>query len=413
MISIIPWLVWAISIVGYAIVSLMEYSLANIVPERVQWLVAQRVRRATYLEFLFANHKKPVQSLVLLKILFLALNLLSISIATNLWVYISLMGLVSLVILGLINTTTKTIANVHGESIALRIAFMVHYLIFIFKPILTTEDLVQNRLLKTRANATPKIDYKNSMGARPTFNTELEPLDEREAQMIRGVARLDKTIAREIMVPSVDIVAAKTTTSIKRLAELMVSSGHSRIPVFEDSLDQIQGIIYARDIVDYLNSEQNPSESVRKTTIRPAKFIPETKTLEELLNQFQGEQVHIAIVIDEYGGVSGLVTIEDLLEEIVGEIEDEFDTGESDIESVGNNGFLIDARVSIDQLRELLEVDIEADGFDTVGGLVYQRLGKIPGSGDSVYYDGVKIEVISTVGRGIKKLRVTKKSGHK
>ena len=146
MISIIPWLVWAISIVGYAIVSLMEYSLANIVPERVQWLVAQRVRRATYLEFLFANHKKPVQSLVLLKILFLALNLLSISIATNLWVYISLMGLVSLVILGLINTTTKTIANVHGESIALRIAFMVHYLIFIFKPILTTEDLVQNRL---------------------------------------------------------------------------------------------------------------------------------------------------------------------------------------------------------------------------------------------------------------------------
>ena len=116
----------------------------------------------------------------------------------------------------------------------------------------------------------------------------------------------------------------------------------------------------------------------------------------------------MAIVVDEYGGVSGLVTIEDLLEEIVGEIQDEFETVEPDVEAIGEGAVLLDARVSIDQLNELLDVTVEGDGFDTVGGFVYERLGRIPSSGDVVEYDGLKIEVVSTVGRRLKKLRVTK-----
>ena len=224
--------------------------------------------------------------------------------------------------------------------------------------------------------------------------------------MIRGVVQLDKTTAREIMVPSVDIVAAETGTSLDRLAEIMVNSGHSRIPIFQGSLDHVQGIVYARDIVNYRSREA--SGALSPSIIRPARFIPETKTLEELLNEFQEEQVHIAIVIDEYGGVSGLVTIEDLLEEIVGEIEDEFAVGEPEIQLVGDSEFLMDARVSIDQLNELLHVVIEGEGFDTIGGFVYQRLGKIPSSGDLVDYDGFRIEVVSTLGRRVKKVRVTR-----
>ena len=143
---------------------------------------------------------------------------------------------------------------------------------------------------------------------------------------------------------------------------------------------------------------------------RPVLFIPESKSLEELLDEFQAKRVHLAVVIDEYGGVSGIVTIEDLLEEIVGEIRDEFDVNEdiSVMKPVGNNQYLIDARMSIDQLNEDLNSSVENDGFDTVGGFVFDRMGKIPVVGDTVTYDGIRIEVLSTVGRRLRTLRVTR-----
>ena len=143
--------------------------------------------------------------------------------------------------------------------------------------------------------------------------------------------------------------------------------------------------------------------------VRPVLFIPESKTLEELLTEFQDRRVHMAIVVDEYGGVAGLVTIEDLLEEIVGEINDEFDVDEPEVQPIGVNEFLMDARVSLEQLQELLQVVVEGNGFDTVGGLVYQILGRIPATGDSVEYDGVRIEVRSTVGRRLKRLHVSRR----
>ena len=238
-----------------------------------------------------------------------------------------------------------------------------------------------------------------------------EPLDEREVRMIRGVVELDQTMAREIMVPRVDIVAAEAGTSVGDLAELMVSGAHSRIPVYRGDLDHIEGIAYARDILRHLVRDNKMSEMLVEEVIRPALFIPEAKTLEELLNEFQDKRVHMAIVVDEYGGVSGLVTIEDLLEEIVGEIRDEFEVGETQIETVNDREFLIDARVSIDEVNELLSVSVEGDGFDTLGGFVYQRLGKIPSPGDAVTYDGLTIEVISTVGRRLKRLKVTRSAG--
>jgi CBS domain containing-hemolysin-like protein len=190
----------------------------------------------------------------------------------------------------------------------------------------------------------------------------------------------------------------------------MLESGHSRIPVYDDDLDHIEGIAYSRDILGLLNRDEGPPSTLPHEVVKPAIFIPETKTREELLSEYQERQVHIAIVVDEYGGVSGLVTIEDLLEEIVGEIHDEFDPGDPEIEVVGEGDFLMDAGVGIDQLGELLKVDVEGDGFDTLGGFVYHRLGKIAGVGDVVEYDGLKIEIVSTAGRRLKQLRVTRTS---
>ena len=155
-----------------------------------------------------------------------------------------------------------------------------------------------------------------------------------------------------------------------------------------------------------LKDASSINRKISLNLIRPALFVPETKILDELLTQFQQEQVHIAIVMDEYGGVSGIVTIEDLLEEIVGEIEDEFDFGDPNIEKIDSNNYIIDGKTSLEQVNELLSIDIEGDGFDTIGGLVYQRLGKIPSVGDAISIGNLNVEVMETVGRRVKKLVV-------
>ena len=238
-------------------------------------------------------------------------------------------------------------------------------------------------------------------------DNEGEPLEEFEVRMIRGVVELDTTIAREIMVPRVDVEAVEIGTPISDVVDRMIESGHSRLPVYRESLDNVEGLVYARDLLKILNDPVDDSTMLTKEMLREPLFIPETKTLEELLTEFQQTRVHIAIVIDEYGGAEGIVTIEDLLEEIVGEIQDEFDYGEPEIEKVADNEYIMDARASLDDLRDRLDVVVEADGFDTVGGLVYQRLGKIPTIGEKVTHDGLTIEVVSTVGRRLKMLKVT------
>ena len=238
-------------------------------------------------------------------------------------------------------------------------------------------------------------------------DNEGEPLEEFEVRMIRGVVELDTTIAREIMVPRVDVEAVEITTPLSGVVDRMIESGHSRLPVYRDDLDHIEGLVYARDLLKILNDPSDDSTMLTEEMLRDPLFIPETKTLEELLTEFQERRVHIAIVIDEYGGAEGIVTIEDLLEEIVGEIQDEFDYGEPEIEKVADNEYIMDARAGLDDLRERLDVVVEADGFDTLGGLVYQRLGKIPTIGETVTYDSLTIEVVSTVGRRLKTLKVT------
>lgn len=238
-------------------------------------------------------------------------------------------------------------------------------------------------------------------------DSEGEPLEEFEVQMIRGVVQLDTTTAREIMIPRVDMIAVEIGMPLSDVVDQMMESGHSRLPVYKEDLDHIEGLVYARDVLNILNRPHADASVLSQEVLRDPLFIPETKTLEELLSEFQQKRVHIAIVIDEYGGVEGLVTIEDLLEEIVGEIQDEFDTSDPEVEQFSDTDFIMDARVGIDDLRKHLDVMVEADGFDTVGGLVYHRLGKMPSVGDTVAFDGMTIEVVSTVGRRLKKLRVS------
>ncbi|MCH8065950.1 MAG: HlyC/CorC family transporter [Chloroflexi bacterium] len=227
-----------------------------------------------------------------------------------------------------------------------------------------------------------------------------------EMAMIRRIARMVDRAVREIMVPRIDMVAAEADAPVDEVLSLVIQRGFSRIPLYEDTIDNIVGIVHAKDILKVQFDGQRP-ESLRDVA-RPPYFIPEGKHIDELLTELREHRVQLAIVVDEYGGTAGLVTIEDVLEEIVGEIQDEYDSEEVTIERVTDDEAIIDARVGLEELNELFSLEIEGEDFDTLGGFVYHQLGRMPAPGDELQADGLNMRVLSVVGRRIKKVRVTK-----
>ncbi len=238
-----------------------------------------------------------------------------------------------------------------------------------------------------------------------------EQLDPRERSMISAILRLEETAVREIMVPRVDVYALEVSTPLEEASRKLLDSGHSRLPVFEETLDNVVGVLYIRDLLAAFRDNGEASPVVLRDLVRPAFFVPESKRADEMLTEFQERRVQTAVVVDEYGGVAGLVTTEDLLEEIVGEIEDEFDVSEPTIEQAEDGlSAVVDARMPIDVFNDAFQADLYAEGFDTLGGFLYSRLGKIPTAGDTVEASGLEIGVVTTLGRRIKKVRVHRAS---
>lgn len=230
-------------------------------------------------------------------------------------------------------------------------------------------------------------------------------LDERERSMIRSILRLDEYNARDIMIPRMDIKAIDMTEGVQMAANIMLESGHSRLPIYKETIDYITGVLHARDLLPLLNSK-NQLPSLKQIARAPF-FVPESKRLDELLSEFQKRRVHMALVVDEHGGTEGLVTLEDLLEEIVGEIEDEFSTVlEPQIQTNKKGELIIDARVSLHEVANLIPLDPNRSYVDTIGGIVYTELGRVPKAGDEVEYAGITIKVLSTIGRRLGKLKV-------
>ncbi len=234
---------------------------------------------------------------------------------------------------------------------------------------------------------------------------ELTALDNRDREMLRSIIRLDVTTVREVMVPRLDMAAVEADSSLSVVAETMVSAGHSRLPVFEETMDNILGIIHARDVLASL-ARANTGDTLR-TLVREAFIIPETKRVDDLLEELQERRTQIAIVVDEYGGTEGLVTMEDLLEEIVGEIEDEFSRSrDAQVVKQPDGKVLVDAALTTEHVEEIFGATIDTTEVDTVGGYVYHSLGRIPQTGDVVKTDRLHIEVVSMLGRRLRKLRI-------
>ena len=231
-------------------------------------------------------------------------------------------------------------------------------------------------------------------------------LEEEEREMIHNVFELADTTVREVMVPRPDMITVEADATLDDAMKIIVEGGQSRIPVYADSIDDIIGVLYAKDLLRVLTLNERPP-SVR-SLVRQAYFVPESKRLDDLLREMQQQRVHMAIVVDEYGSVAGLVTIEDLVEQIIGDIQDEYDREEQLFERISDNEFIVDAKISLDELDELLDAELASEDYDTLGGLIYAKLDKIPSAGDTVTQGDLTFTVLGTKGRRVTKVRVVR-----
>ena len=229
-------------------------------------------------------------------------------------------------------------------------------------------------------------------------------LEKDERQMIFSIFEFGDTLVREIMVPRMDIFALDVETNIETVSDKLIESGYSRVPVYKENIDNIIGILYAKDLLKVWRIPER-AESLQEL-LRPASFVPESKKLDDLLAEMQGGRIHIAIVVDEYGGVAGLVTLEDIMEEIVGEIQDEYDHGEELSYQKAENGDLIfHGRINLSDFNEVMGSDLQSEDADTLGGYLFGRLGRVPKVGEILEDNGLLLTVEQIVGRRIRRVR--------
>ena len=309
--------------------------------------------------------------------------------------------------LALIQAVPRLVVSANPQRWATYLAPFVAVVRILFRLPAAFLDLPARFLLRgARGRADEPTDDTEELLSLAEMKNGSGTMDAEEREMIRGIMALEETTTREIMVPRTDIVAVPSDASFDEVARVIVEQGYSRIPVYENTIDNVIGVVHAREVLGALANSAKPVDV--RSLARPAYFVPESKRVDELLAEMRRNKLSIAIVVDEYGGTAGLVTVEDMLEEIVGEIVDEFDRDEESIHRISDNEAILDARVSIDELEELFGVKVEEGDFDSVGGFILSHLGKMPTAGEEVRVDGLVVRILAVSGRRIKRVRVIK-----
>ena len=302
----------------------------------------------------------------------------------------------------------KTIGLAAAERVALALARPVDFLGRLLGPVIALLTGVTRwitRLIGAEVSSEAQITAEE-LRLIVERGGEQGVLEAEEEQMINAVIELGERHIHEVMVPRVSIVSLPVSANSEQAVETIVAEGHSRIPVYEKTIDHIVGILYAKDLLPYLRAAAEDPPALR-TLLRPPLFVPESMSVDDLLHELQRRKVHLAIVLDEYGGTAGLVTIEDLLEEIVGEIQDEYDVEEPMVVRLSPDQARLDGRADVDELRNLFDFELpleDEEEYDTIGGLVYHRIGSVPSPGDRVELDGVTLTVETTDGRRVGKV---------
>lgn len=321
-------------------------------------------------------------------------------------------GIMTLLVLVFGEVVPKNLAAAHAEGWAMFVAPFIKLISVILTPLvflLTKLSDTVVRFSKKNEEEDPTIT-EDEFKILVNVGQEEGVFDESETEMINSIMEFDETYVKAIMVPRIDIVAVDVDDSINDALRLIIDGGHSRIPAYEESIDNIVGILYAKDIFEHLNA--NFDELKVKELIRDAYYIPETKKVSDLLNELRLKKVHMAIILDEYGGTNGLVTIEDLIEEIIGDIQDEYDAEEDLIVMHSDNQLVADARAPIGDVEEAFDMELDEEILedseaDTIGGLAFEHLGGIPEVNDEVTVGRFLIRIVNVSGRRITKVEVT------
>ncbi len=434
------WIIFGLSTTGVFLVlylllanSAVEAALGAINRLRLQSMLERHERRVIVIEQLLDRPNQVLSAISTLNVICLILaTALTITAVHQFNLYgfevTLLVLLLILLILSLVKTVPKGFALNDPEAVAVRFGGLVNFETTLALPLVGLINFGANRVLKMAKR--PPLPVSNAMSNREfrilaNVAEEEGIIQEEERQMIRSIFEFGGTIVREVMVPRLDIKGLPIKSSLTEILDIIINSGHSRLPAFEDNIDHIIGILYAKDLLSYLHeADSQPPFDILKL-LRPVHYVPESKKVDELFNELQKKRVHIAIIIDEYGGTSGLVTIEDLLEEIVGEIQDEYDLETSDFERISETEVLVDARLNLSDVNDFFKTNFEAENVDTIGGFVQEKLERIPTQGDILlvgsqgevlegtlpehqitYYS---ITIVSTEGQRLRQLRLEKK----
>lgn len=302
----------------------------------------------------------------------------------------------------------SNIALGYADTIAIRAAGPVNLLAHALAPVLRLLQWISGKFAapfvgRSSTTLVTEEEIKLLVDA----GSEGGAIEDEEKEMIYSIFQFGDTLAREVMVPRIDMVALEINTPLHEALNTIVEAGHSRIPVYEESIDHIRGVLYAKDLLVMWRDGQ--MDRPIRDLLRPAHFVPESKKAADLLADLQQRKIHLVIVVDEYGGTAGLVTLEDLLEEIVGEIRDEYDQNEEEVyQQIGDNEYLFDAGIDLDDLNRLLDTDLPTDESDTLGGYVFSKLGRVPVEGERIDEDRLQMEVVSVDDRRIRKIRLVR-----
>ncbi|MFG3439992.1 hemolysin family protein [Nonomuraea sp. NPDC047897] len=401
------WLPLAITLVVIGgLIASAETALTRISRVRAEEFVREGRRGAPRLQAIVID---PPRYLNLLLLLRLSCELVATVIVTLLsidhlgdqgWAYVTaavIMILVSYVIVGV---SPRTLGRQHAEPIALASAPVVYGLTRIFGPLPKLLILLGNALTPGKGFREGPFTSEAELRDLVDLAEERRVIEPDEREMIHSVFELGDTLVREVMVPRTDMVFIERTKTLSQALSLALRSGFSRIPVVGENEDDVIGIAYLKDIIRRVHEAGQDGGGERIDSImRTATYVPESKPIDQLLREMQARQIHLAIVIDEYGGTAGLVTIEDVLEEIVGEITDEYDQEAPRVEPVPGGGLRVTARMPVDELGELFDTEIEVDDVETVGGLLAHALGRVPIAGSQAEVAGLELTAESLAGR--------------
>lgn len=395
------------------LLAVVRFSVLNI---RLPYLIALRDQHPQAVDQMMALVEKPrLRTSLRIAMMIVHFLLLGVSI----WIYLLLSGKapafpLALLLLALAALTVLVIELLlegmllpQAEQWAIRFSGLARAIDALLSPLSSLLVLLLGppAMLEHRLSPVTEDELKSwAEDAQPEGS-----LEHGERQMIYSIFHFGDTLAREIMIPRIDIFALETGTSIEDAITALNNSGHSRVPVFEETIDNVVGLLYAKDLLRVHFQGQKVASLT--SMLRPAYFVPEAKKVDELLREMQARSVHMALVVDEYGGIAGLVTLEDIVEEIVGEIRDEYDQSEEQLfEKVGDDEYVFHGRIDLDDFNSVMGTNLPKLVADTLGGFIYSQMGRVPLGGETIEVDHLLLTVEQISGRRIRRVRALRRS---